>query len=230
MAHDVASNTAQDLSDAAFTIVATTAVGLTLLEADDADDGVALRWQLGDPTHYEATWAERAADPRGEWTRVTGEARDASGVSTVLDRAVELGRSYWHRIVARPWSAPAITFGPIEVVAAVAPRGTTIAGIAPNPTTGATRVDYTLARESHVRLTIADVQGRAVATMVDGNVSAGRHRASWNGRSGGSPAAPGVYFVRLEAGGTTVVATARDRTVVGRILHLVRECWTTPLA
>jgi subtilisin family serine protease len=65
----------------------------------------------------------------------------------------------------------------------------------PNPTPGQTHVDFELPRESRVRISVHDVQGRAVAVLVDGLVTAGRHRTTWEGRVSGSRAPPGLYFV-----------------------------------
>jgi hypothetical protein len=45
-------------------------------------------------------------------------------------------------------------------------------------------------------ITVHDVTGRRVATLVDGDVPVGRHTLSWS-----PPGASGVYFVRMEAGG-----------------------------
>ena len=55
-----------------------------------------------------------------------------------------------------------------------------------------------------MRLTVIDVRGRAVATLVDGPLSAGRHEATLDSRS----LAAGVYMVRLEAGGSVVTRQA----------------------
>ena len=69
--------------------------------------------------------------------------------------------------------------------------------VSPNPAVQGTRVEYALPREARVRLTIADLQGRALAVLVDGVRPAGRHAARWEAAA----ARAGIYFVRLEAGG-----------------------------
>jgi len=61
---------------------------------------------------------------------------------------------------------------------------------------GAGRFSFALARAGHARLRVVDVRGRQLATLVDGEVAAGAHEATW----AGSPAA-GVYFALLEAEG-----------------------------
>jgi hypothetical protein len=63
------------------------------------------------------------------------------------------------------------------------------------------RVRYETPEAGRVRLTVSDVLGRQVAVLVDGVQGAGPHSAALDaGRL-----APGVYVVRLEAGGSTVV-------------------------
>jgi hypothetical protein len=48
-----------------------------------------------------------------------------------------------------------------------------------------------------VRLTVTDVTGRAVTTLVDGVRNAGQYAAVWDGTAAGKRVPPGMYFVRL---------------------------------
>jgi hypothetical protein len=71
----------------------------------------------------------------------------------------------------------------------------------PNPFNPQTRVGFTLAATSRVRLDIFDAQGRLVRTLLDEMRPAGRHQAIWNGTDlGGRRVASGLYFYRLRAG------------------------------
>jgi hypothetical protein len=73
----------------------------------------------------------------------------------------------------------------------------------PNPSDGDTALRFAIARGGAVRLSIFDVAGRRVATLVDGELAAGTHGARWAGRtSSGEIATPGVYFAVLEHEGT----------------------------
>ncbi len=67
----------------------------------------------------------------------------------------------------------------------------------PNPTAGQTTFGFDVPQAEVVRLTVYDVLGREVATLVDGLTEAGQHTA----RLDASALAGGVYVVRLEAGG-----------------------------
>ncbi len=65
----------------------------------------------------------------------------------------------------------------------------------PNPFNPSTIISYLLAKKSHVTLTIYDVLGRRVATLVNQNENAG----SYDVRFDGSALTSGVYFYRLQA-------------------------------
>jgi hypothetical protein len=66
----------------------------------------------------------------------------------------------------------------------------------PNPFNASTIIQYHLAEQSDVKLTVYDVTGRIVAVLVDENQSGGYYSVSWN--AGGF--ASGIYFFRLQAG------------------------------
>ena len=77
--------------------------------------------------------------------------------------------------------------------------------IQPNPFGGETVIRYSLPREEIVRLRVFDIQGRRVATLVDGPVPAGAYWLPWDGRGiDGRRLAEGVYIVRLQWRGGSV--------------------------
>lgn len=72
----------------------------------------------------------------------------------------------------------------------------------PNPFNPATAIAFELAAPMRARLTIYDVTGRVVQTLVDGMLAGGRHEVRWDGRDADGGRVPsGVYAYRLEAGG-----------------------------
>lgn len=71
-----------------------------------------------------------------------------------------------------------------------------------NPFTGMTHIFYALPEATETRLSIYNVSGRAVRTLVRGRVDAGYDSAVWDGNSdSGNPVASGVYFINLSASG-----------------------------
>lgn len=73
----------------------------------------------------------------------------------------------------------------------------------PNPFNPVTAIQYDVpARGGWVTLRIYDVSGRLLATLVDGEETAGVKRVTWNGTdTRGRKVASGIYFYRLEAPG-----------------------------
>jgi probable HAF family extracellular repeat protein len=79
------------------------------------------------------------------------------------------------------------------------PAGVLALAVTPNPLADATRLTYTLAEPTRVRVVVYDVAGRAVATLIDDLQGAGPHTLTWTARDSGGTALPsGVYFARLD--------------------------------
>lgn len=75
---------------------------------------------------------------------------------------------------------------------------------APNPFTGATRLEFDLAADGPAELTVYNVLGQRVKTLRSGMQPAGRHAVSWDGTDeAGERVARGVYFARLASGAAT---------------------------
>lgn len=72
----------------------------------------------------------------------------------------------------------------------------------PNPFNPTTAISYQLPAVSFVNLKIFDMLGREVATLINGEQSAGRYVAQWDGRNErGEVLSSGVYLYQLQAGG-----------------------------
>jgi len=72
----------------------------------------------------------------------------------------------------------------------------------PNPFETSTTIAFAARAGGRTRATIHDIRGRLVATLLDRDISAGRHTIRWGGVADvGTPAAAGVYFVRISSGG-----------------------------
>jgi len=68
----------------------------------------------------------------------------------------------------------------------------------PNPFNGSTQIYYTLIRQSTVDLTVFNLLGQKVATLVHGRQETGRHTAGWDGTDASHSMLPsGIYLYRL---------------------------------
>jgi hypothetical protein len=79
------------------------------------------------------------------------------------------------------------------------PAAFTLAQNYPNPFNAETRIEYELAQAGTTVLTLYDVTGRTVRTLLNGTQSAGRHAI----RMTGEDLSSGVYFYTLRAGADT---------------------------
>jgi hypothetical protein len=81
------------------------------------------------------------------------------------------------------------------------PELTGLTGAYPNPFRPSVTIAFTLGRDEDTRITIYDVRGVPVRSLVERSLPAGRHQVSWNGREdSGRRASSGVYFAQIVAG------------------------------
>ena len=71
----------------------------------------------------------------------------------------------------------------------------------PNPVNSGTEIPFALALPAQVELTIYNVAGQKVRTLLHGTRGAGNHQVRWDGRGeSGRELSSGVYLYRLRAG------------------------------
>ena len=102
----------------------------------------------------------------------------------------------------------ALVNNPAAVSAPLTSPGSVIGPSRPNPFRASTSIRFHLASAERVSLTIHDVRGRVVRTLLQGPQPSGGREVSWDGRDGNGIGVPaGVYFYRLRAG--TLEATGK---------------------
>lgn len=70
----------------------------------------------------------------------------------------------------------------------------------PNPFNPATTIEYRLEKSADVTLSIFNVGGQCLRSFSFGQVRAGMHQSTWDGKDeGGQQVASGVYFYMLRA-------------------------------
>jgi uncharacterized lipoprotein YddW (UPF0748 family) len=73
----------------------------------------------------------------------------------------------------------------------------------PNPFNGMTTIPFAIPDYSHVNLSITDIRGNTVATLINQPMLPGNHTINWYGKSdAGNHQASGVYLIYLNTGGT----------------------------
>jgi hypothetical protein len=175
---------------------AVTATTLTRLVVTPEGTGLAVRWGFG-VSDATASWIERSVGEIGEWDSLGTGSRIGEREYIFVDRNVVSGQSYSYRVAWREGgrverSAPA--------TGVLSGSGTTSI-VWPNPSRGGVEIEWSLASPGETAITVYDLAGREVATVVNGRFEAGPHRVRWDGsRSGGGMAPAGWYVVRIARG------------------------------
>ena len=75
----------------------------------------------------------------------------------------------------------------------------------PNPFNPTTQIRYDLPQAAHVKISIYNALGMHVATVFDGEQSAGYQSVTWNGKdNAGVDVASGIYLYKMEAGSVSL--------------------------
>jgi len=82
------------------------------------------------------------------------------------------------------------------------PAVTRLEGNYPNPFNPSTTVRYAMKDAGQVSISIYNLKGQLVKTLVNENKKAGNHSVVWNGNDdSGKPVSSGVYMYRMQAAG-----------------------------
>jgi hypothetical protein len=154
----------------------------------------------------------RGSAEEGPFERITGEPLQPQepGSYSYCDENITPGENYYYMLGLADFSDSLGLFGPIMVSARtdVAGGGEDLLpsryGLSqnyPNPFNPETTIEYQIPNISPVQMTVFNILGQQIRTLVDEVREAGQHRVIWDGRDeSGRPVASGVYFCHLTAG------------------------------
>jgi uncharacterized delta-60 repeat protein len=99
--------------------------------------------------------------------------------------------------------------GLVDVPTSRLPAAARVSLAGPNPFAVGTTVTFELPAGGPIALTVYAVNGARVRTLAAGPWAAGSHRVAWDGADeAGRAAAPGIYFIRLDAVSEVVTTRA----------------------
>ncbi len=162
------------------------------------DDAVLLAWEASASAPFEGFHVYRSETTEEALSRITEVPLSAAGGMEYRDETALAGRTYLYRIGALSregeWFSPTLSVS-------LPPKPTTLYQNYPNPFNPTTSIAFYLEAAGPANLSIFDVRGARVRTLVERELSAGRHVETWDGRNdAGARAGSGVYYYRLRAG------------------------------
>lgn len=173
-------------------------VAITAFNAHYTEEGVRLEWEIGFAEGLEGFNVYRAKGASGEFTRLNNELISIEKEYTYLDNRIRPGVSYAYHIGAV--DSDGEFFSPTLSVN-VPSWETTLDQNYPNPFNPSTIIPFSLAAPSPVSLTIYNVKGQRVKTLLNETKDFGRYKINWDGKNDhGLRVSSGVYYYRLEAG------------------------------
>jgi hypothetical protein len=88
---------------------------------------------------------------------------------------------------------------PSSIEDGLVPAQTKLHGNYPNPFNPETVISFDLSEDSKVKLSIYDMKGSLVRTLLSGEMKSGSHKILWNGKDNGSnQLSSGIYYISLQ--------------------------------
>ncbi|MCK5148151.1 T9SS type A sorting domain-containing protein [bacterium] len=131
------------------------------------------------------------------FTFAVGYAKGLEKLNLELDKAdAMLAKHYpgatMHKAIEKPRFADAMLAGPTEF---------NLYPAYPNPFNNTVQIKYDLPDDSDINVSIYNMRGRKVKTLIDGVIASGIHQTQWSGKDEiGREVSSGVYFLVMRVG------------------------------
>ncbi|HPG40286.1 MAG TPA: T9SS type A sorting domain-containing protein [bacterium] len=186
-------------------------VELAAFSAVSTSEGVLLKWSTESEIKNLGFVLEKKIQGVTDFTTIasykTHNALTGQGTSTsntdysFTDAQVAAGDSCTYRLsnVDLDGTRSFLSTFKMIVTQNVIPQTTKLLPAYPNPFNPETRITYQLHRNTRVTITVYDLLGRQVKTLVDDQHTAGLYHIIWNGTDAkGAKAASGAYLIRMQ--------------------------------
>lgn len=169
----------------------------------ESDMKVHLEWMTVRETDNQGFEIYRSVSPTGEYKKIHEDliAGGTRGVYTFEDSTVQVGRTYYYKIVSVDLRGEREENGILSVTVPVPTQYALIQNY-PNPFNPVTTIRYQVPKKGPVRIGVYDLMGRCTKVLVDRVHEPGYYSVQWDGRDRtGNEAPSGIYLYRLEANG-----------------------------
>ena len=185
-------------------------VGAGAMTASAGSEGVTLIWEY-EPALVDGFHVYRRAEGESIVRLTADPLNNAEGRIEYLDvpQGFAPGTNLYYSYALVVDGAETERGAEVEVVFSGTPTRFTMHRSYPNPFNPMTTVKFELPKPGHAKLTVYDLSGRLVRTLVDENLPASVHQRQWDGTDDhGRRVASGTYYFRLVSDGHTAVQKA----------------------
>jgi phosphodiesterase/alkaline phosphatase D-like protein len=189
-----------------------TAVSLTSLNASVVDEGVVINWITASEPNVAGFNIFRSFQETGDYEKVNETLISALGNATsgasyeYVDQPQQT-RDYYYKLEAVALDGLVNYYGPVFVGLTSAdmkkytvPKEYFLSQNYPNPFNPQTTIEFGLPEPGFVEISIYNINGRLVRSLISQEKQAGNHRIMWDARDRtGIPLSSGLYFYKLEA-------------------------------
>lgn len=191
------------------------AVTLSSFNATQMADGVKLEWKVEQEINHAGYNVYRSDNEETGYNKINDSIILAWDGFSAFDGTYEytdnVNGAYFYKLEAVDMDGSSEMFGPYSVQSSTGvadkldmPESFELKQNYPNPFNPTTTISFSLAERTNVNITIFDLTGRVVSTLVDESMDAGAHHVVWNAVNNfGESLATGVYFYTMRTANFT---------------------------
>ncbi len=130
-----------------------------------------------------------------------------------FDSEFEPNSTYYYWVESLEINNSNVFYGPVNITTGsdeedippfIDASATGIVNVFPNPFSPKTAISYKLRDTENVTISIYNLKGQLIRSLVNSSKESGLHSILWDGRDiDGKSCSDGVYYVRMQAGGTS---------------------------
>ncbi|MCK4640907.1 MAG: T9SS type A sorting domain-containing protein [Candidatus Marinimicrobia bacterium] len=184
-------------------------VELTSFTVTAGDGQITLRWTTESEIENLGFNIYRSTNSNVKFLIINDELIPGAGSSSsrheyeYVDKGLTNGVKYRYKLEDVDYSGNTKLHGPVSAtpIKKAAPKEFRLYPNYPNPFNPFTTISYDLPDDGFVELSVYNMRGEKVATLMQGNQEAGSYRMNWDGTSqSGDMVASGIYFLRIASG------------------------------
>jgi len=180
----------------------TTAVEMSYMTArfSESSSSVNIIWRTSGEAGLVDFEVYRSTSEDGYYEKISSGAieGDEEGQYIYVDHTVQVGRTYYYKIIDIDETGGRTEHGPI-MVTIPAPDTFSLEQNYPNPFNPVTTIRYRLPAREEVSLTVYNMVGQQVATLVNESQGPGFYSVEWDGKDlHGNDLPTGIYIYRLK--------------------------------